>query len=128
MKRNQVGLTALDLLLFSLERYCSSTPGNCSNERASGNEGVEECCGAKRKAGETQVRKIGRIVIEYQYHRLCHQTPSYRKHRSEPASKVSLYVFCVSISVLLDDENILEVDYFFKRFIPPVEVMLKLGF
>lgn len=49
MKRDQVGLTALDLLLFSLERYCSSTPGNCSNVRASGNEGVEESCGAKKK-------------------------------------------------------------------------------
>jgi hypothetical protein len=49
MKRNQIGLTALDPLLFSLERYCSSTPGNCSNVRASGNEGVEESCGAKKK-------------------------------------------------------------------------------
>lgn len=48
MKRNQIGLTALDPLLFSLERYCSSTPKNCTNVFGCGDDGVEESSGAKK--------------------------------------------------------------------------------
>ena len=73
MKRNdQAGLTALDPLLFSLERCCSSTPGNRTNVLGCGDDGVEESCG-KKKAWETQVRKIGGVVIEYRSLHLCYQ-------------------------------------------------------
>ena len=54
MKRNdQAGLTALDPLLFSLERCCSSTPGNRTNVLGCGDDGVEESCGKKKGMGNT---------------------------------------------------------------------------